>query len=150
MSRIPAGPVDAQRRRRLPHLPLPATTFVAGQSPRPPEGWYVAADRAEWFDYGCDLFDAGCFFEAHELWEQVWLAARAVGNNDDTRFVQGLIRLAASGVKWLAHNPASQRSHLDAARALLMSSPARRGLSSSSIAAAIAALENDQAPRLIP
>jgi hypothetical protein len=143
-------PAGSAQRRRVPWLSLPDRTFVAGHSPRPAEGWYEAADRADWFDYGCDLFDAGCYFEAHELWEQVWLAARKVGNDDDARFVHGLIRLAAGGVKWLAQMPQSQHSHLEAARRLLLTAPPRRGLTLASLAAAIDAVADRRPPRLAP
>jgi hypothetical protein len=134
--------------RRLPARPLPATTFVAGLSPRPPDGWCDDVDRAEWFDFGCDLFDAGCYFEAHELWELCWRAARAVGNDDDARFVQGLIKLAAAGVKLLAGAEAPRRSHVEAAAQLLVAGPPRRGLSLATLDAAVAALRAGRRPVL--
>lgn len=140
-------PAGSGQRRRVPWLSVPDRTFVAGHSPRPAEGWYAAADRAEWFDYGCDLFDAGCYFEAHEVWEQVWLAARKVRNDDDARFMQGLIRLAAAGVKRLAHMPQSQHNHLEAARRLLTTSP-RRGLTLASLEGAIDAVADSRVPWL--
>ena len=105
----------------MPHLPLPSTTFVKDRTPRPPQGWEdVAFDDDERFAWGCDLFDAGCFFEAHELWESCWLAARAARgtgarSDDDTRFVHGLIRLAAAGVKLLDDKPASRLAHVKGA-----------------------------------
>lgn len=134
--------------RRLPGRPLPTSTFVAGLSPRPPEGWCDDVDRADWFDFGCDLFDAGCYFEAHELWELCWRAARAVGNNDDAVFLQGLIKLAAAGVKLLAGAEAPRLSHVEAAARLLAAGPPRRGLSPSTIDAAIAALRAGRRPAL--
>lgn len=133
--------------RRLPALPLPASTFVAGVTARPPDGWFDDVDRAEWFDFGCDLFNAGCYFEAHELWEQCWRAARAVGNDDDARFLQGLIKLAAAGVKLLAGADAARQSHVAAAARLLASAP-RRGVSRSTIDGAIAALRDGRRPEL--
>jgi predicted metal-dependent hydrolase len=133
--------------RRLPAHPLPASTFVAGLTARPPDGWFDDVDRAEWFDFGCDLFDAGCYFEAHELWEQCWRAARAVGNDDDARFLQGLIKLAAAGVKLLAGADAARQSHVAAAARLLAAEP-RRGLSRSTIDGAIAALRDGRRPEL--
>ena len=141
-------PAGSGQRRRVPWLSVPDRTFVAGHSPRPAEGWYAAADRAEWFDYGCDLFDAGCYFEAHEVWEQVWLAARKVRNDDDARFMQGLIRLAAAGVKRLAHMPQSQHNHLEAARRLLLTTSPRRGLTLASLEGAIDAVADSRVPWL--
>lgn len=134
--------------RRLPLLALPSSTFVAGSAPRPVDGWFDHVDRAEWFDFGCDLFDAGFYFEAHELWEQCWRAARDVDNADDTRFLQGLIKLAAGGVKWLAQAPAPMSSHLRGAEALLSAGPARRGISERAWRQALRALQRGQAPRL--
>jgi len=136
--------------RRLPARPLPATTFVAGLSPRPPEGWCDDVDRAHWFDFGCDLFDAGCYFEAHELWELCWRAARAVGNDDDARFLQGLIKLAAAGVKLLAGADTPRLSHLEAAVRLLSVGPPRRGIARPALDDAIAALRAGRAPVLAP
>lgn len=134
--------------RRLPARPLPATTFVAGLSARPPEGWCDDVDRAEWFDFGCDLFDAGCYFEAHELWELCWRAARAIGNDDDARFIQGLIKLAAAGVKLLAGAEVPRQSHVEAAARLLSAGPPRRGFSLATLDAAVAALRAGRRPSL--
>lgn len=41
---------------------------------------------------GIDLFNAGKFWEAHEAWEELWLAAES----DVVQFLQGLIQLAAA------------------------------------------------------
>ncbi len=103
--------------RRVPHLPLPATTFVQGRSQRPPEGWADDVLDDDAFVFGCDCFDAGCYFEAHELWERLWLLAKARGDDDDTAALQGLIKLAAAGVKALAGQPSGVRAHLDGAEA---------------------------------
>jgi len=140
--------VRAALPRRVPLAPLPTTTFVYGRTPRPPEGWADDVDRADWFAFGCDLFDAGCFFEAHELWERCWLAARAVGNDDDARFVQGLIKLAAAGVKLLDDKPESLASHLRAGSALLAQAEPRRGISRAVLDAAISELTAGRPPRL--
>ena len=37
---------------------------------------------------GVLLFNGGCFFEAHEVWEDVW----AESHGDERRLVQGLIQ----------------------------------------------------------
>jgi hypothetical protein len=111
--------------RRVPQLPLPSTTFIAGRAPpprrtpRPAEGWHDAAgdDDGVAFAWGCDLFDAGCFFEAHELWEGCWHQARARGDDDDVALLHGLIRLAAAGVKLGAGNTIAVASHVAGARA---------------------------------
>lgn len=41
---------------------------------------------------GIELFNAGQFFEAHEAWEEVWLAER----EPEKTFLQGLIQIAAA------------------------------------------------------
>jgi hypothetical protein len=43
------------------------------------------------------LFNHGYYWEAHESWEAVWIAAGRQGRLAD--FVKGLIRLAAAGLK---------------------------------------------------
>lgn len=52
------------------------------------------ADALRW---GMDLFNHGYYWEAHEAWEPLWLAAR--DNPPDRALFKGLIMLAATGVK---------------------------------------------------
>jgi predicted metal-dependent hydrolase len=40
---------------------------------------------------GIELFNVHRFFDAHEAWEELWLAS----TGDEKRFLQGLIQLAA-------------------------------------------------------
>ena len=47
--------------------------------------------------YGVDLFNHGYWWEAHEAWEQVWLAAGRT--TMEGLFVQGLIQVAAGQLK---------------------------------------------------
>jgi uncharacterized protein len=44
------------------------------------------------FQRGVALFNAGDFFESHEVWEELWLAA----SGDERTFLQGLIQVAAA------------------------------------------------------
>lgn len=44
------------------------------------------------FTAGIEHFNAGCFFEAHEIWEEIW--TEEVG--EWKRFLQGLIQAAAA------------------------------------------------------
>ena len=137
--------------RRVPQLPLPTTTFVSGQTERPPEGWSdrVDDDDAVAFAWGCDLFDAGCFFEAHELWERCWLQAKQRADVDDEALLHGLIRLAAAGVKLRADNPVALRSHVAGARAYFGAVKEwKRGLSAVDVEAAAARLLLGVAPCL--
>jgi hypothetical protein len=45
------------------------------------------------FARGARLFDAGAFFEAHEVWEERWRVATEKAERD---FLQGLIQVAAA------------------------------------------------------
>ena len=55
------------------------------------------AGAAEAFRRGAELWNRGRFWEAHEAWEEPW---RAAGRHTAAgRFLQGLILLAAAGVK---------------------------------------------------
>ena len=49
------------------------------------------------FLFAIDLFNAGFYWEAHEGWEGLWIAAGRTGVQAD--FIKGLIKLAAAGVK---------------------------------------------------
>ncbi len=53
-----------------------------------------------WFDKGLDTYRAGDFFEAHELWEELW---RDAPPGFDRQFVQGLIQVAAAMHKIKSH-----------------------------------------------
>src|SRR5688572_3026853 len=53
--------------------------------------------RSEGFRRGAELWNRGRYWEAHEAWEEPW---RAAGRHSAAgRFLQGLILLAAAGVK---------------------------------------------------
>ena len=67
---------------------------------------------AELFRKGMDQFNRGEFFESHESWEAIWLAAP----EPDKTFLQGIIQVAAA----LHHY---HRGNIAGARSLL-----RRGL----------------------
>lgn len=71
---------------------------------------------------GVELFNAGYYWEAHEAWEPLWLAHGRRGAVAGV--LQGLIKLAAAGVKIREGRPAGARSH--AARAALLFQEARR------------------------
>ena len=46
----------------------------------------------EGFQKGCDHFDAGEYFEAHEVWEEIWLESRGHRYN----FLKGIIQTAVA------------------------------------------------------
>jgi hypothetical protein len=111
---------------RLSDRPFPAYAHIPGTTPHPirdPAGHsykvrlseVVTADPADWrscdlYREGVDLFNAGYYWEAHEAWEAVWVAAGRRGAGAD--FLKALIKLAAGGVKIREGTPAGARRHL--------------------------------------
>jgi len=58
-----------------------------------PDNWRQTVD----YRYGWSLFEAGFFWEAHEIWETVWLACAP--NSRERLFIQALIQLANARLK---------------------------------------------------
>jgi hypothetical protein len=101
------------RPRFLSEVPFPPYGFVPGRFPHPvrdpaghsyghdpgpappvvPERWGESRD----YLLGLDLFNHGYYWEAHEAWERLWHAAGREGATAE--LLQGLIKLAAAGVK---------------------------------------------------
>ena len=90
--------------------PLPEEAHVPGQTPRPkaspafeaaasapprtvPEDW---TEHAAYL-YGFDLYAGAFFWEAHEVWEPVWMGAPP--NGRARALLQGLIQLANACLK---------------------------------------------------
>jgi hypothetical protein len=106
--------LDNEVPRLLPSAELPPYTYVPGtDTPHPlrdPRGHShgkkhplpMALDAECWADnrsylMAIDLFNFGYYWEAHEEWERLW----RVSGPDNTvgRFLKGLIKLSAAGVK---------------------------------------------------
>jgi len=62
------------------------------------------------FQRGIELFNAGNFFEAHEAWEEIWLAA----TEPEKTFLQGLIQVAAAFHHYSRGNRKGMESLLEA------------------------------------
>jgi len=112
-------------------VPLPPYAYVPGQTPRHDEGRWddvrataapgmgadeLAASPA--FTAGMAFFENGYFWEAHEVWEAVWMACPP--NSAEHRFVQALIQLANAELKLAMEKPraalrlcAIAEAHLD-------------------------------------
>lgn len=93
-----AFPPYAHRLGRTPHPtrdPGGHSYGAAGETPDPPdpENWRACAD----YLYGIDLFNHGFYWEAHEVWEGLWVACGRRGPT--ATFLQALINLAAAGFK---------------------------------------------------
>ena len=74
---------------------------------------------AEKFKLGVADFNAGRFFEAHEVWEELWLAA----TEPEKTFLQGLIQVAAAFHHHGRRNARGTRSLLTAGIAKLAGCP---------------------------
>lgn len=119
---MPASPVPSEL-PRYSKRPFPPYRYLPGPGgnrqphPRAPGGHSYQQDDEylgsfapeEWascglYRYGVDLFNHGYWWEAHEAWETVWLAA---GQKETVcgRFVQGLIQLAGAQLKRTVKEP---------------------------------------------
>ena len=47
------------------------------------------------FIEGCNLFNEGKFWHAHEAWEDLWKSLKPLGRRVETDAVQGIIQIAA-------------------------------------------------------
>ncbi len=99
--------------RYAPDIPFPSYSYVPGMYPHPvnnPEGHSYGVkpqivdepDPHRWYEsprylYGIDLFNHGYYWEAHEVWEELWNACGRIGQT--AMLLKGLIKLAAAGVK---------------------------------------------------
>ncbi len=116
-----------------PPFELPQYTHIPGVTPHPigdsrghsygvahaacpPPDW-PGLPKCEMFQRGCQLFNAGYYWEAHETWEGVWIAVGRAGLVAD--FVKGLIKLAAAGVKLREGSLVGAQRHLARAEELL-------------------------------
>jgi hypothetical protein len=107
---LPPDPPPA----RYSSLAFPAYRFVPGRNPHPtrdPEGHSYGVQRIvvarfdpnQWrtcvdYLYGVDLFNYAYWWEAHEAWECLWVAA---GRQTQTgQFLQGLIQVSVAHLKW--------------------------------------------------
>jgi predicted metal-dependent hydrolase len=59
--------------------------------------------------HALDLFNRACFFDAHEVWEDVWRAAPP----EEKKFLQGLIQIAVAFHHHSTGNLVGARSLLD-------------------------------------
>jgi uncharacterized protein len=66
------------------------------------------AEKKEKFDLGLAHFNSRKFFEAHEIWEEIWL----LEIDPEKTFLQGLIQLAAAYHHYRRGNPRGTESLL--------------------------------------
>jgi uncharacterized protein len=100
-----------------------------------------------WSD-GIELFNAGRFFDCHEVWEEVWKRSSGA----EKLFYQGMIQAAVAILHAQRGNPRGARSTCDKARAKLERLPAEHmGIALGELRAAVdafvkAANEGGSAP----
>ena len=98
--------------------PLPSRRFLPGRGPHPsldPAHREPVAPDVPWrdlakthlFRLGVDLFNHGYFWEAHEAWEALWIAAPKESALREA--VQGLIQLSAALLKEVVSIPDGAR-----------------------------------------
>ena len=80
-------------------------------------------EQHEAFRRGLGEFNAERFFEAHEVWEEVWLASA----EPEKRFLQGIIQIAAAFHHYQRGNLLGTRSLLEAGLNRLRDFPADQG-----------------------
>jgi len=71
-----------------------------GQQPMPHDSNLMAWDELDeeqknLFIEGCELFDDGKFWHAHESWEDLWKSLKSLEKPIETDAVQGIIQIAA-------------------------------------------------------
>ena len=71
-----------------------------GQQPRPHDPKLMRWDELDdeqkkLFIEGCELFDEGKFWHAHESWEDLWKSLKPLDKPIETDAIQGIIQIAA-------------------------------------------------------
>ncbi len=101
-------------------FPDPPHAHIPGQTPRHPEGTFNAlcdtvrpeqpcgaVFASDAWRAGRQFLDTGYFWEAHEVWEAVWMALP--DGSDEKRLVQGMIQLANAELKRRMGRPGAVR-----------------------------------------
>jgi len=109
-SYVPGGPWPHPTRSP------PARLFSRGAGVAAP-----STGSSDWFagrfERGIDLFNAGYYWESHEVWEELWHACGRRGTTAD--LLRALIKLAAAGVKVREGQEHGVRTHARRAANLL-------------------------------
>jgi uncharacterized protein len=99
-----------------PITPVELALLPTEPASRPRALAATLATNPRWL-YALDLFNAGFYWEAHEVWESFW---NALGRTTpEALFIQGLTHLAAAAVKIREGKPAGVIRHTKRARDLL-------------------------------
>ncbi len=111
--------IEEPASRRYTELPLPGRKYIPGLGIHPekhPQGSQVpdlSLDEVSFTDnswkrsrrylYGIDLFNAGYWWEAHEVLEELWIQCGRT--TQVARFLQGIIQVSAALLKFSISNP---------------------------------------------
>lgn len=76
---------------------LPPQPYLPGRTDRPGPEWFAPQRGPGAFAAGFEAFERGYFWEAHELWEPVWMAQPPA--SAERALLRGLIQLANAGLK---------------------------------------------------
>ncbi|WP_164102863.1 DUF309 domain-containing protein [Candidatus Laterigemmans baculatus] len=101
--------------RRSPHPISDPAGHSFGRSPSPPLALVDWQQSVE-YCHAVDLFNHGYYWEAHEEWEGLWQVAGR--RSPLAQALQGLIKLAAAGVKTAAGSEKGRRRHASRAAEL--------------------------------
>jgi uncharacterized protein len=89
------------------------------------ESHVIAQQHDDVFRRGIEHFNTGRYFEAHEVWEEIWLRSP----EPDKTFLQGIIQVAAAFHHYSRGNTRGTRSLLEAGLGRLERFPAtHRGI----------------------
>jgi hypothetical protein len=77
------------------------------------------------FKCGCDAFQKGYYWEAHELWESIWMALPP--QSAERQLLRGLIQLANAGLKGRMGRQVASQKILSLADAAISESRIRGG-----------------------
>ena len=107
------------------------------------------------FRYGERLFEAGYFWEAHAVWEELWLGARraACASEAEADLLRAFIQLAAAALKEALGNKQGQARLLARAEAAIARAAAGAALPAelrARFARLRAGLPSGDAPRRAP
>jgi predicted metal-dependent hydrolase len=124
----------------MPRAPVMATKASAGGMD--------SHEKDRFYREGLEAFNSGRFFEAHELWEDVWRETP----EPDKRFLQGLIHVAAAFHHHSRANLLGTRRQLERGLRKLAGFPdVHRGLEIEPIRAAarewVAAIVSEEIPK---
>ena len=117
----PTAGVDRQTAEDAPRTwPLPRDPHLPGRNPRPTDVNISRIARSaprptkekawrenEAYQAGLRLYACGYYWEAHEVWEPVWMNARP--RSQERELVQGLIQLANAALKLKMSQAAAAR-----------------------------------------